>query len=259
MTAVSAAAPTPGLQNPLAPLAVPADFSQRFLASISDGSKDAVVFAEEHDPSERWLVSGWALLQMKWPPKGDEEKKELEYLYSLVKGRTQEQNVTARWYSDHGLTDGWEAYLAEYQKTVGPAQAKAAAKLLHDTLNMVNEITQTAKAAAGRQRPFTVDPKLPLVVDRPGGSPSYPSGHTSAAVAAALVLSHLMPERAKEFADLALQASFARVYSGVHFPSDVLAGAKLAATVASYMVGISGVTTMQPARGRRRRRYRAAA
>ncbi len=242
----------PGLQNPLVPLNVPAEFAGMIATAVSDGAKDAVSFAREHNPRERWLVPGWALLKMGWPPKKEEERKELEYLHEVAKGRTTEQTVTARYYSDHGLTDAWEVFLAEYSRRVPPRQAKAAAKLLHDTLNMVNEITQTAKAAAGRQRPFTVDPNLPLAVDKPGNSPSYPSGHTSAAIAAALVLSHLMPERAKEFMDVAMQATWARVYAGVHFPSDVVAGATLASTVASYMVGTgdarAAAGAAQPAR-----------
>lgn len=246
----------------MAPLAVPAEFTARISAAMAEGARDATVFAKEHRPSERWLVPGWALLRMGWPPSGDEEKAELAYLHQVAKTRTAEQNVTARYYADHGLTDAWEVFLAEYQRSVSPEQAKAGAKLLHDTLNMVNEVTQTAKAAAGRDRPFTVDPSLPLVVDKPGNSPSYPSGHTTAAVAAALVLSHLMPHRAKEFMDIAMQASWARVYGGVHFPSDVATGAKLATTIASYMVGVSGITssaTDQAPPGTRRRRKRSAA
>jgi len=256
VTMPAAATPGPGLQNPMTPLVVPDAFGATFQGAIASGAKDAVAFAAEHTPDEKWLVDGWALLRMIWPPKAAEEAKELAYLHEVAKSRTQEQTVTARFYSEHGLTDAWEVILKEYQKSVGPAQGKAGAKLLHDTLNMVNEITQTAKAAALRERPFVKDPTLPLAVNKPGNSPSYPSGHTSAAVAAALVLSHLMPKRAKEFMDIALQASWARVYAGVHFPSDVVAGTKLASTVASYMVGISDVHTSAAARDRRSRRPR---
>lgn len=257
VSATLPANPSSGLQNPMVPLEVPGDFVASFASALELGATDAVSFSKEHTPAERWLVPGWALLKMKWPPKGDAEKAELAYLHDVAKRRTQEQTLTARYYSEHGLTDAWEVHLAEYQKGVGPAQAKAAAKLLHDTLNMVNEITQTAKAAASRTRPFVVDPTLPLVVDKPGNSPSYPSGHTSAAVAAAIVLSHLMPHRAKEFMDIAMQASFARIYSGVHFPSDVMSGVRLAATVASYMVGTSLVGPTTPgAAGATRKRGR---
>ena len=238
MTGVAATLP---LQLPTTPLQVPQPFAGSFDTAITEGIADAAIFAGEHRPSERWAVPGWALLKMKWPPKGKEEQEELAFLRQVATQRTADQNETAKFYSDHGITDAWEVYLAEYVKTVGPRQARAATKLLHDAMNMVNEITQTAKAAAGRKRPFVVDPTMPLLLEKPGESPSYPSGHTSAAVAAAMVLGYLMPGRRDEFASIARQASWARIYGGVHFPSDVVAGAKLAATVTSYLCQVSGV------------------
>ncbi len=218
-------------------LVVPQEFLDKLATAVAEGRTDAKAFAAQHTPSERWMVPDWALLKMAFAPKGDTE--ELAYLHKVADGRTDAGVERARYWSKHGLTDEWIAMLDDYIKKAGPAQARAATKLLHDTLMMVNNVTQTAKSANLRKRPFAVDETLKLAVDKPGNNPSYPSGHASAAFAAGLVLSHLMPDRAAEFMGMAQEASWARVYAGVHFPSDVLAGAKLATTVATHLIATS--------------------
>lgn len=218
-------------------LEVPDEFRARLDKAVAEGAADALEFAREHTPAERWMVPDWAMLRMQWPPKDDGP--DLAYLHQVARTRTKEGIAAAQYWSRHGLTDEWEQQLEEYTRQVGPAQARAARKLLHDALMMVNTITQTAKAGAARKRPFVVDPSLKLAVERPGNNPSYPSGHTTAAYAACLVLAHLMPARREEFMRLAREASWARVYAGVHFPTDVLAGAKLATTVTNYLIANS--------------------
>lgn len=240
--ASAASAASPGVTG--APLDIPKDFADKLDAAVAEGVEDANVFLREHAPSERWMVPAWALLRMKWPPKDD--KPELAFLHEVAGARTPAGVERAKYWASHGLTDEWEALLEEYTRRVGPRQAQAARKLLHDALMMVNNVTQTAKAGAARQRPFVVDPTLPLAVDRPGNNPSYPSGHTTAAFAASLVLAQLMPDRRDEFMGNAREASWARVYAGVHFPSDVLAGAKLATTVTTHLIRTSRV---RPLRG----------
>jgi hypothetical protein len=54
-----------------------------------------------------------------------------------------------------------------------------------------------------------------------------------------------MPNRAAEFMRVATQVAYSRMYAGVHFPSDVAAGAKLGSTIASYECAISNVRDMQ--------------
>ncbi len=220
----------------MASLAPDDEFRKRLAASIADGAQRSRQFAADHSPGERWLLPSFTIAHLGWPPKPAEEKAELAQLHAIARKRTPAQNRTAQWWAGHGMEQAWDALLAEYGRTAGPKQAKAAAKLLHDTMDMVNTATQIQKAAAARKRPFVVDPKLPLAVDRPGNNPSFPSGHTSAAVAAAIVLAYLLPGRKREIMEMANQAAYARVYGGVHFPSDVMAGSLLASTIATYMV-----------------------
>jgi YD repeat-containing protein len=212
---------------------IPKEFTDRLDASQAVGVADSRKFERLHAGNERWMVPNWALLRLGFPPKTDDE--DLAYLHQVAASRTPQGIATAQYWATHGLTSEWEDLLKQYTSKVGPAQAKQAEKLLDDALMMVNNATQTAKSSTARKRPFIVDPTLELVIERPGNNPSFPSGHTSAAYAACLVLAHLMPDRKAEFMGMAKQASWARVYGGVHFPTDVIAGVKLATTITSLL------------------------
>ncbi len=81
------------------------------------------------------------------------------------------------------------------------------------------------KNIVARTRPWLIiEGLIPLVTERDPNS--FPSGHTSAAFAAATAFFHTMPRR-QGIAALALAAvmGLSRLYVGVHFPSDVLCGA----------------------------------
>lgn len=263
MTISLLAKPSPTLDFPATPLEPPADVVDVITKALLEAQSDVREFAGAHSVREHWKINQFALRKMKWPPGGDAQDAELKLMHRIAQSRTPDGVKTAQWYSTHGMDEAWVAYLADYTKKVGPRQARKATKLLNDTLDMVNQVTQQAKAAAGRKRPYDTDPTLPVAIDKPGGSPSYPSGHTSAAFAAAIVLGYLMPERSKEFMDIATQASFARIYGGVHYPSDVAAGARIAATVALYLCGISDIRAPEQHHAgrqssRRRKQHRAA-
>jgi undecaprenyl-diphosphatase len=63
-------------------------------------------------------------------------------------------------------------------------------------------------------------------------SRSFPSGHTAAAVAFASGAGNVLPLAGVPLHGLALLVSYSRVHTGVHYPSDVLAGALLGAVIA---------------------------
>jgi undecaprenyl-diphosphatase len=63
------------------------------------------------------------------------------------------------------------------------------------------------------------------------GSPSFPSGHAMSAFAVATTLAALAPRTRLPVLALAALIAFSRVYLGVHFWLDVLAGAALGAAV----------------------------
>ena len=88
------------------------------------------------------------------------------------------------------------------------------------------------KPAAGRLRPFLAHDDIRNLVG--AGKLSFPSGHATNAFAAATILSLCL--QARGFAIPAFLfagvVGFSRLYLGVHYPGDVLAGACLGTGVA---------------------------
>lgn len=79
------------------------------------------------------------------------------------------------------------------------------------------------KESLRRERPASDDPTLRPLVGVPS-SKSFPSSHAAMSFAAATILTYIEPQLAPLFYGLALVMSWSRVYVGVHYPSDVLAG-----------------------------------
>jgi len=61
---------------------------------------------------------------------------------------------------------------------------------------------------------------------------SFPSGHATVSFACATVLALAVPRLSLPLFTLAVLISFSRVYVGVHYPFDVLAGAVLGIAIA---------------------------
>lgn len=94
------------------------------------------------------------------------------------------------------------------------------------------------KNLVGRTRPWLILEGLtPLVTENDPNS--FPSGHTSAAFAAAVALWHTLPRKwGVTVLTCAAVMGLSRLYVGVHFPTDVLCGAlvgTLAGTLAWWV------------------------
>ena len=93
-------------------------------------------------------------------------------------------------------------------------------------------VNQPLKALGGRRRP---DPGLlgapqPRWVRMPT-SRAFPSGHAASAVAFAVAVGDVLPALRAPLWTAASVVGFSRVYTGVHYPSDVLVGASVGALV----------------------------
>jgi undecaprenyl-diphosphatase len=108
-------------------------------------------------------------------------------------------------------------------------------------------LTTLLKYAVGRDRPPTVvlDPEPLLEVPT---TSSFPSGHSSSSFACAFVLSRFAPRLTVPLFALAALIGFSRIYVGVHYPLDVLAGAILGLVVATALLKLLGALRRSPPR-----------
>lgn len=81
--------------------------------------------------------------------------------------------------------------------------------------------TEVIRFVYERRRPFEVLDFTPLV---PNGGPSFPSGHAAMFFALALAILYLHKKLGWWYLVSAFVVSLARVFAGVHWPSDILGG-----------------------------------
>jgi undecaprenyl-diphosphatase len=95
--------------------------------------------------------------------------------------------------------------------------------------SLSNFCYETVKDLVHRPRPFlTIKGLVPVII--PHGF-SFPSGHATLAMAMAVVLAFHFPKARSLVYTLAVLIGFSRVYFGVHYLSDVLAGFVLGTVV----------------------------
>ncbi|MEJ7892010.1 MAG: phosphatase PAP2 family protein [Solirubrobacteraceae bacterium] len=94
------------------------------------------------------------------------------------------------------------------------------------TVGIAYVSSSTIKVAIGRQRPAVEN--LPALMATPTGL-SFPSSHSSSSFAAAQAYSGLLP--AGVLYVVAVPMALSRLFLGVHYPSDILAGAALGSLI----------------------------
>ena len=100
---------------------------------------------------------------------------------------------------------------------------------------------ETAPQITHRPRPFVAHPQIhPLYVVH---SSSFPAGHAATAFAGATLLTYVAPRLWPLFVGLATAVSFSRVYVGVHYPTDVLAGAAIGVGIGA--LGIAALMLLE--------------
>jgi undecaprenyl-diphosphatase len=104
------------------------------------------------------------------------------------------------------------------------------------TVTATYALNTAIKLVVRRRRPHLAG--LPPLTSTPSGL-SFPSAHASTSFAGALLYSRLGIDALPLYA-LASGLSLSRIYLGVHYPSDVIAGAALGAAIASIAASRGG-------------------
>lgn len=99
--------------------------------------------------------------------------------------------------------------------------------------------TEAIKAVVSRERPH-----VHALVSLPN-SRSFPSGHASSSFACAAVLAALAPKLRVPLFLLAALIAWSRVYVGVHYPLDVVAGALWGIAVGIVLLKLEPVASAQ--------------
>ena len=92
------------------------------------------------------------------------------------------------------------------------------------------------KRVIDRPRPFTAIVDLPVIDAKPQTA-SFPSGHAAMAVTGALAGSRLLAGAGWALWPLGLVVAVSRIYIGVHWPSDVLAGCLVGLLCTWFVLG----------------------
>src|SRR5262245_10894003 len=101
-----------------------------------------------------------------------------------------------------------------------------------------------AKLLVRRRRPF--HRSQPALIHMPR-STSFPSGHSAAAFAFAAAASAELPPLAPVLLPLAAAVAYSRVHTGVHYPSDVVAGIAIGIGAGAVARGLAASVRSQGA------------
>lgn len=98
-------------------------------------------------------------------------------------------------------------------------------------------VYKAIKHLIGRPRPNAVESSI-LLGAAPLDQFSFPSGHTLHAVGFSIVVMHHYPVLALLVLPFTLLVAASRLILGLHYPSDVIAGAAVGAVLAYFSIGL---------------------
>ena len=152
-----------------------------------------------------------------------EDIKDLDQVKAYQKSRTAEDCKRAQF----EVVPSLEHFYGAPYGTLSAAQIHVLDSFFTRLEYDVDVVVHRYKQKWSRPRPYTRDPLIEPCL-RLEGSKAYPSGHAGISWAAGRALSELFPEQSDVFMKRAKQIGSDRVLGGVHHPSDVEAGQKLA-------------------------------
>ena len=178
-----------------------------------------------------WLFTSGTELRAPPPPSFDSDafRTALAEVRQIADTRTAAQLEIARFWADGAGTSTppghWNEIAADLIRTSGIAEVPAARMMALVNIAMMDAFIGCwdSKFTYWLVRPWQADAGITTPIGQPP-HPSYPSGHACGSGAAAGVLGALVPARAAEFERMAIEACDSRVYAGIHYRFDAVAG-----------------------------------
>ncbi|GEK03957.1 bifunctional phosphatase PAP2/diacylglycerol kinase family protein [Streptomyces sp. NPDC014684] len=138
--------------------------------------------------------------------------------------------------ANHGVL--WFATAAAIAASRSPRARRAATRGVASLSVASLAINTLGKRSVRRARPVLDSVPLSRQLKRQPITTSFPSGHAASAAAFATGVALESPRWGAAVAPVAFSVAMSRVYTGVHYPSDVLAGAALGAGAAFAVRGL---------------------
>jgi membrane-associated phospholipid phosphatase len=185
-----------------------------------------------------WVLASGDQFRPAPPPAFDSPayQSQLGAVREAVERRTFEQARAANFWQSGPASTVWDGFAIDLISRYGLDLPHAARVLAMTGIAIADAEVAAwdAKYAYWTARPITVDPDLDLLFPTPP-FPSFPSAHATVSNAAAVVLSHLVPNDELDVLALAVEAAASRAWAGIHFPIDNDAGQTLGRSV-GYLV-----------------------
>lgn len=202
-----------------------------------DGPEPRVGFADGY--GKTWFIASGDQFRVPKPPafNSPEFKAELAETQKALKNVTDKQRLAVVfWAGGPGTmtTPGiWLKIADDYMQGQNVNLEKLLKTRLALTLAIVDTVTAVfdSKYTYWVRRPFMMDKSIITIMPTPN-HPSYPAGHSGVSAAAAVVLSHYLPENSSFWQERSEEGGMSRVWGGIHYPMDHKASKALGEAVA---------------------------
>lgn len=187
-----------------------------------------------------WLLTSGNQFRPATPPtiNSAEFQSALAEVKTFTANRTPEQLTLAQFWQYASGFGGPMGYFTELATSLTTAQNLNERKtarvyaVMHMAMMDASIGCWDAKYTYWYLRPFQADPTISTPVGRPN-FPSYPSAHSCLSAAAAGVLTGLFPSAGSMLSAKVSEAGEARIFAGLHFRFEVIAGQDLGRKVAA--------------------------
>lgn len=184
-----------------------------------------------------WVIASGREHGVAPPPAAQETAAEAAWLKELMSEQHPWIEEQVKYWDAGPPSYRWMNLIAQRQSAGQPIGAYFVRAYAYAAIAMHDATVAAwqAKRDYQRARPSATDAGIHPKVAAPAGS-SYPSDYAATAAAAATVMAYLVPAEAGYFQRLAEEAGRSRLYAGVEYPSDYMAGMELGRRVAEQVI-----------------------